>query len=438
MWVEPSDIKINASRKRFRKAFGDVDKLASSIKDLGLINPITVERLEEPIDGKHFLLVAGERRLRACCMLGWKKIPATLKEDSSKLSIKRMELEENVRRKDLTWPEQVEALKQLDEIQREIHGSSVQGSPDSTGWNTEKMAEMVGASKGTVSKDLQLADYMRKHPEEVKKLASVPKTIASRIVSRSLAAKEIEAAVASLANRPELLFEEGSCLDLLPYVQNESVHCVLTDPPFAKDQILAVRPSGKDGSVGTGHALVQPENIGDPKELRRVHKKLWPMMYDKLVPGAHLYIFFGIQDYDFLTGILIDAGFWVDSVPMIWDKGTATQVQNNFYTYMSSYEPILFAKKPPKDRLLSKPCRNVFNIPPIPPVKRVHLLQRPAELLQIFIENSTCVGETIIDPFAGSGSALKEAMRLGRYAIGFERSHDNFIRARDWLNDDSA
>ena len=56
--------------KRHRRDLGDVDWLAASIEDIGLLNPITVSE-----DG---LLLAGARRLTACKRLGWKTIPANV------------------------------------------------------------------------------------------------------------------------------------------------------------------------------------------------------------------------------------------------------------------------------------------------------------------------------------------------------------------------
>ena len=57
-------------RNRYRKNLGNIQSLADSIKELGLLHPVVVRR-----DGR---LVAGERRLRACQHLGWSGIPVTV------------------------------------------------------------------------------------------------------------------------------------------------------------------------------------------------------------------------------------------------------------------------------------------------------------------------------------------------------------------------
>jgi ParB family chromosome partitioning protein len=55
---------------RIRQDFGDIDALAASIAELGLLHPIVID--------KHHKLLAGERRLRAAQKLGWTTIPVTI------------------------------------------------------------------------------------------------------------------------------------------------------------------------------------------------------------------------------------------------------------------------------------------------------------------------------------------------------------------------
>ena len=64
-----ADIKIGT---RHRKDMGDIDGLAASIADIGLLNPITIAA-----DGT---LLAGGRRLAACKKLGWDKVPVRIME----------------------------------------------------------------------------------------------------------------------------------------------------------------------------------------------------------------------------------------------------------------------------------------------------------------------------------------------------------------------
>src|SRR5712664_3579637 len=94
---------------RIRKDMGNLDELLNSIKEVGLIQPIVLSRENK--------LIAGERRFRCLQKLG----VATLvhahhfvfNDELDGLKIKAMEIEENVRRKQLTWQEEVLAKKRL-------------------------------------------------------------------------------------------------------------------------------------------------------------------------------------------------------------------------------------------------------------------------------------------------------------------------------------
>jgi ParB family transcriptional regulator, chromosome partitioning protein len=56
--------------ERHRRDMGDIEALAASIEDIGLLNPITLN--------EHGFLLAGARRLAACKRLGWETIPVNV------------------------------------------------------------------------------------------------------------------------------------------------------------------------------------------------------------------------------------------------------------------------------------------------------------------------------------------------------------------------
>ncbi|WP_322180874.1 ParB/RepB/Spo0J family partition protein [Neglectibacter caecimuris] len=102
-----SKIQPNPSqpRKEFREE--ELSGLAESIRENGLLQPVTVRK-----EGGRYYLVAGERRLRACRLLGLSQIPALLMEcepeDSAVLA-----LLENLQRKDLQMFEEANAIVNL-------------------------------------------------------------------------------------------------------------------------------------------------------------------------------------------------------------------------------------------------------------------------------------------------------------------------------------
>jgi ParB/RepB/Spo0J family partition protein len=102
-------------------------ELADSIKEQGLIQPITVRSAK---DGKHFEIIAGERRFKACKLLGWQTIPAIITvlgdEEASAVT-----LAENIARK---------SLDPIDEA------CAYQSRIESFGWSIEDLSKYAGTS----------------------------------------------------------------------------------------------------------------------------------------------------------------------------------------------------------------------------------------------------------------------------------------------------
>src|SRR5258708_5867383 len=84
---------------RHRRDLGDIDALARSIADVGLLHPIVITA--------GGVLVAGERRLTACKQLSWTEVPVTIVDLDE---IVRGELAENAIRKDFL-PSEIEAIR---------------------------------------------------------------------------------------------------------------------------------------------------------------------------------------------------------------------------------------------------------------------------------------------------------------------------------------
>ena len=93
--------------ERHRKDMGDIAGLAANIAAVGLLHPIVVQP-----DGT---LIAGERRLQAAQLLGWKTIPVTVIDLDD---IVRGEFAENTHRKDFTLSEAVAIKRALEPLEK--------------------------------------------------------------------------------------------------------------------------------------------------------------------------------------------------------------------------------------------------------------------------------------------------------------------------------
>ncbi len=136
-------IDLVAVQDRFRKDFGDIDALAASIEELGLLQPIGIDSA--------YRLVFGERRLRAVKQLGMDKIKARFVNLDSLL---KGELAENEFRKDFTPSERVAIGEAIEREFAQRHGTNqhtkeeVENFPPPEGKTRDLVAKATGFGNG--------------------------------------------------------------------------------------------------------------------------------------------------------------------------------------------------------------------------------------------------------------------------------------------------
>jgi N6-adenosine-specific RNA methylase IME4 len=156
------------SGERHRRDLGDIESLARSIDDIGLLHPIVVRP-----DG---MLIAGERRLRAAELLGWSDIAVTVVDLED---IARGEHDENACRKDFTLSEAVAIKRALEPLEKaaakERQGTRTDKHPEkfsigSIGRALDKVAAVVGKHRTTIAKAEAIVDAAEAEPEKFGKL----------------------------------------------------------------------------------------------------------------------------------------------------------------------------------------------------------------------------------------------------------------------------
>jgi len=139
---------------RIRKDFGDIEELADDISENGLINP--------PVVNKEYVLLAGERRLRACKLLGWPQIEVRMMDTRDAEHELRIEITENELRKEFTWSERLEYARQLERIEsvkaKERMTLGVNDPQGQTGKTREKVAQALGVGDKTLRMAQTIAD----------------------------------------------------------------------------------------------------------------------------------------------------------------------------------------------------------------------------------------------------------------------------------------
>lgn len=101
--IKPSSISVRSARSMLNDEY--IRELASSIRQQGLIQPITVRPL-----GGHFEIVAGHRRFKACKLLRWRAIPAIVRPLTDKDAFE-IQLAENIHRLTMDPVEEAEAFR---------------------------------------------------------------------------------------------------------------------------------------------------------------------------------------------------------------------------------------------------------------------------------------------------------------------------------------
>lgn len=140
--------EIEPNKEQPRSDFDDeaIATLADSIREHGLIQPLLVR----PMDNGSYQLVAGERRWRACRMLGMSEVPVVIRELSDSETM-QIALIENVIREDLNPVEEALAYKSL---------------MDDYGMTQEEVAKTVGKSRAVIGNAVRILNL----PDEILEL----------------------------------------------------------------------------------------------------------------------------------------------------------------------------------------------------------------------------------------------------------------------------
>lgn len=133
--IDVNDISLNPDQPRTNFNQNSLEQLASSINELGLIQPITVKEK----DGK-YILISGERRLRAFKKLNLDSIPAYIRKANDQSSLE-MALVENIQRRDLDAIEIAISYKRLIE---ELNLSQ------------DEMSKKLGKDRSTITNYIRL------------------------------------------------------------------------------------------------------------------------------------------------------------------------------------------------------------------------------------------------------------------------------------------
>jgi ParB/RepB/Spo0J family partition protein len=440
--IPHEDIEIDKidEGERYRKDYGDLNKLASSIKRQGLIHPPAVM----PQDGGRYLLLAGGRRFAAIKELrkrdGVKTITCRIfPKDTDDLQVRVIERAENIFRKDLTWHEDLALKNEIHKLQQQIHGKKTSTSPDAPGWSQQDTANMIGKSAQSISGDLKLANMMEQLPDiewsKFKNKSEAAKAVAKveNEIKREQKAAAVESSFKGEDDFKKKLIDSYNVMDFFEGVKSigdATIDLCEIDPPYAIDL-----ENVKKGYDYDNYNEIKAEDY--PNFIKRVVAEAYRVMKK----DSWMIFWFASEPwFEMIYQTIVKAGFKCSRQVGVWVKGEEDeesgevrarqgQATNPDYTLANAFEMFFLARKG-APKIVRRGHTNVFPHKPVPAVKKIHPTERPVALIEDLLTTLSDPGSRIMVPFAGSGNTLIAAARSRMFGVGFDlekKSKEGFM-----------
>ena len=277
----------------------------------------------------------------------------------------------------------------------------------------------------------------------------------------------------------------GNCLDVLTDMESESVHIVVTDPPYFLDGLDSNWKKGNDKSNGVIRGLPIGMKF-DKQQGLRLQEFLTPInsqLFRILKPGGFMLMFSAPRLYHRMAVSVEDVGFEIRD-QYVWNFRKKAQFKafslNHFVRkrtditqqekdciikYLDGrktpqlrpqFESILCAQKPksgtfienwlehktglidPKQSLNRKSPVTVMKVEkPEKSTYNGHLTPKPVKLCEHLIKLFSSTRQTVLDPFVGSGTTCIAARKSNRNSIGIDINHDYIQIAKQRIEDET-
>lgn len=417
----PVDSIIVNRTERQRKELRGIDELAESMHRLGQIHPLVLSEDD--------VLIAGERRLSAAKSLGWTHVSIQRSRDVDPLYLHALELEENVKRVDLTWQERALAMEAYVELRTSL-------DPDKS--MTEVAAE-IGFDKAHVSRHVAVAKALKAGNTLVKSADkfSTALNIVEREASRrkANATASLDAKVAQVIALPEDAPQPAKkAVPLLNEDFHEwaSAYCDRKFNFIHCDFPYGVGMDKSDQGAGQEYgAYADDEDV-----YWKLLETLKMGMDNVVADSAHLVFWFSMDYYQRTFQLLEEMGWRVNPFPLVWVKSDNTGIIPDANRGPRRvYETAFFGSR--GDRKIVRAKANAFSHPGRD--KSIHMNEKPVPMLRHFMEMFVDEYSFVLDPTAGSANALKAAQSLGAGSVlGLERDPEFFARACEAYHNDES
>lgn len=430
-FIATTDIIIRPNRQRQEFDPDAMQDLKASIEDRGLMHPPVLRK--EP---EGWTLVAGERRLRAVMEiyeLGGTfacdgapvpegQIPFTNIGDLTDLEAEEAELDENLKRKDLTWQEHAAATARLHTLrskQRDLENytaASFEEPRKPAHTVADTALELLGRSDGAYQDSIRKEILVSRHLANPAIAKAKSADEAFKILRKQEeAAKNVELAnvVGATFNAEQHTLLMADCVEAMTKFANgpddEKFDVILTDPPYGMDADQFGDGAGK--LAGIEH------RYDDSEDSWRTLMLAWTRRsYRVAKEQAHAYVFCDFDHFHELKAMMQEAGWYVFRTPLIAHKLNSGRVPLPDRGPRRQYEIILYAIKG------KKPTTHIYPdvISTSADENFSHGAQKPVALYQNLLQRSVRPGDRVLDCFAGSGTIFEAAHGFKCYATGIE------------------
>lgn len=221
----------------------------------------------------------------------------------------------------------------------------------------------------------------------------------------------------------------GDCVELTQQLEDNSIDCVITSPPYFN--------SNKKYQRGTGFHYTQ--DIGEPLF---VIQDFFDLIKNKLKDEGIICLNLGfsygetgvMRPFDILERLRKKQGYFVNDI-LIWHKNNPIPLQNRL---TNAIEYIFVLSKIPQIKYQTKEyTHNVFKFP-VDKGNGVHSAVFPLELPKICLEHFTKENDLVLDPFMGSGTTALACMNMNRNYIGFEINKDYIKHSEKRLKENTS
>jgi ParB-like chromosome segregation protein Spo0J len=451
-----------------------IEELKESISDKGLMQPIVVVEQE----GDTYRLVAGGHRLESFRQLGESQIPCVLLEDFlrqqgklddnthlTKSQLLQYEIEENVKRLSMSWQDRVLAVEKYHKM------SEREAIKSGDTWLQSQTGSLLGIDQSYVSRFLVLAKRLRSEPEGAIASAGTVRDAIKLLLQEKLEQtqkkqidllkrkrQEVQAKASTTGVELDKLrvsaaasdggdqvdsggeettqgesekitkediyglYYHGDALDTLREVAKvKKINHIITDPPYGIDM-----------------DNLKQKNIEKVAATHQVEPNVALLMafldvaYEVIDPKGFLCMWYDLDHHEKLINRAKEIGWKPCRWPFVWCKSSSCANQAAAYNFTKSTEVCMILRRSEESVLVQKQPNNFIVTPNTN--DSGHPFHKPAPVWGRLIEAVSYEGQTIVDPFAGTGSCMSAAFSLGRDPVGIEIDEPHIHEGVTWMH----